>query len=202
MSYSNFTLDDLEEKYSIVNKNATLFTEIEPIEPTNWLKETLSMSKMTLLKSTKAKTEAVLFPILMELKQQTGNYFLIHSGETLNIDGKRGLSGEFDFLLSKNSTMYSLNLPIVSVVAPKKGDMELGIGQCAAQMVGANFFNIKRKNLVPIIYGCVTDAYCWKFLRLENNMIFVDRETYYFSDLPKILGVFNQIFNYYKATIG
>jgi hypothetical protein len=202
MPYTNFKLDDLEEKLGISNRKACLFTNIQPVEPSDWLIETLSMGKTLSLRSEKAKSEVILSPILMDLRRKSGDYFSIHSGEVLNADAKRGLNGECDFLLSKNTGEYSINLPIFSIVEAKKGDIDLGIAQCGAQMVGANIFNTRRKKPVEVIYGCTTNANEWQFLRLENNQLLIDTDIYFFSDLPKILGVFNQIFNYYKATIG
>lgn len=202
MPYTNFTLDDLEDKFGVTNRRVSLFTDIQPLQPSAWLLETLSMAKNLALRSEKAKSEVILSPILMDLRRKSGDYFSIHSGEVLNVDAKRGLNGECDFLLSKNTGEYSINLPIFSIVEAKKGDIDLGIAQCGAQMVGANIFNTRRKKPVEVIYGCTKNANEWQFLKLENNKLFVDTDTYFFSDLPKILGIFNQIFNYYKATIG
>ncbi len=202
MPYTNFTLDDLEEKFGVTNRKAKLFDNVQPLQQSDWLIETFRRASFMSQRTEKSKSELILSPILLELVEQTNNYFEIYSGEILKADIKNGLNGECDFLLSKNTGSYSISLPILSVVEAKKDDIELGVAQCAAQMVGANIFNKKKNKEVAVIYGCTTNADKWKFLRLENNKILVDTDTYYFADLPKILGVFNQIFNYYKATIG
>ena len=57
------------------------------------------------------------------------------------------------------------------------------------------------KTSVEKIYGCATTGDDWKFMCLEDNIIKVDRTTYYKSDLEKILGVFQVIMDYYKAML-
>jgi hypothetical protein len=202
MPYTNFTLDDLEEKFGVTNRDAQLFDIVESLQPSDWLIETLKRTRLISKRTEKSKSELILAPILVELIEQTNNYFAIYSGEVLKADIKNGLNGECDFLLSKNTGSHSISLPILSVVEAKKDDMDLGIAQCAAQMVGVNIYNINKNKPVTVIYGCATNADNWHFLKLEDNKLWIDTTRYYFADLPKILGVFNQIFNYYKATIG
>jgi hypothetical protein len=43
MSYSSFTLEELAEKFKLKTPKQKLFSNVEKIEPSNWLKETLSM---------------------------------------------------------------------------------------------------------------------------------------------------------------
>jgi hypothetical protein len=203
MPYTNFTLKIIEEKFGVTNRYIPLFDSVLPIKPSRWLLETLEMGKNIPLRSEKAKSEAILMPILMEMKKQTKDYFNIHSGEVLTANAKMGLNGECDFLLSKNKGTYSINLPILSVVEAKKGDIDLGIDQCAAQMIGANMVNNKTATTkLDVLYGCSTNGYQWKFLKLENDVISIDTDSYNSDNLSQVLGVFTQIFNYYKATIG
>ena len=82
----------------------------------------------------------------------------------------------------------------------KKQDMELGINQCAAQLYGAYLFNKKTGMELPKVYGCVTTADAWKFMMIAaDNIIYIDQMTYYKSELHKILGLFQEIMDYYKA---
>jgi len=78
----------------------------------------------------------------------------------------------------------------------------IGINQCAGQLYGASLFNEKYQNEIPKVYGCVTTADAWKFMLLENNVVKIDRTTYYKNDLGKILAVFNQIIAYYRELLG
>ena len=79
--------------------------------------------------------------------------------------------------------------------------MDLGIDQCAAQMVGIKFFNEKMGTTLPVIYGCVTTVDNWQFLKLEDKQSTVDPKVYYLVELEKILGIFQYIIDYFKQTL-
>jgi len=78
----------------------------------------------------------------------------------------------------------------------------LGINQCAAQLYGAYLFNEKTGTKLEKIYGCVTTADAWKFMMIAENKIKIDNNTYYKSELNKILGIFQEIIDYYKNELG
>ena len=50
---------------------------------------------------------------------------------------------------------------MVQVVEAKKQDFDLGIPQCAAQLIGTDLFNKKRNVVLDKIYGCVTTGINW-----------------------------------------
>ncbi len=75
------------------------------------------------------------------------------------------------------------------VAEAKKEDLNAGIPQCAAEMVGAQRFNARRDKTVGIIYGTVTDGTRWRFLELEGNAITIDLREYTIPELPNILGI-------------
>lgn len=43
MAYTDFSFEDLKQKFSIKDKIDSLFTDIVPIQPSSWLKESLEM---------------------------------------------------------------------------------------------------------------------------------------------------------------
>lgn len=71
----------------------------------------------------------------------------------------------------------------------KKEDITGGLGQCVAEMVAIRIFNEKEKTLRPAVFGCVTSGNLWRFLKLEENILFIDKTEYYLRDLPRILGI-------------
>jgi hypothetical protein len=196
MAYKDYTLEAIKDEFGIEDKLKKLFDAIEAIEPSQWLKQTLSFTGNLPKRSEKAKSEAVVFPILLEMRQRNHEFFNIHSGENLNINKK--LRGECDFILSKNTQTYSISYPIFSVVEAKKGDIDLGLPQCIAQMIGSKLYNEKHHQDNLFVYGCVTTADEWLFLKLEENTIFIDTQKYFIQDLPKILGIFQFVINQYK----
>ncbi|MEK7433012.1 MAG: hypothetical protein AABZ74_07775 [Cyanobacteriota bacterium] len=198
MAYTNFTFDDLKNKFGIDNNLKKIFGNIENIKISSFLKELLEINKILPIKTEKAKSEYIIAPILTEIVRKNIETITVYSGEVLDANKKEGLYGECDFILAKNKHTFNVSFPMICVVEAKRGDIDLGIAQCSAQMVGIKFFNEKNKINLKTIYGCVTNANEWKFLKLENNIVFIDEESYYIKELEKILGIFQFIINEYK----
>lgn len=201
MEYSDFTLDQLEEEFNI-NNQVQVFEEFENVTPiteiSDWLKKSLAIAKELPVRSEKARSELIVTPILIELREINDKFFTYYSGDILNADTERGLRGECDFIISKDAKTFNISLPIFSVVEAKKSDISLGIPQCAAQMLGAKIFNEKKGNPLEIVYGCVTTGDDWQFMKLKGNTVYIDLNKYYLGELSELLGVFQVILNIYK----
>jgi hypothetical protein len=201
MAYSDFSLDDLEEKFGIKNQ-VQEFQEFENIAPitaiSDWLKKSLSIAKELPVRSEKARSELIVTPILIELREMNDKFFTYYSGDILNADAERGLRGECDFIISKDTKTFNISLPIFSVVEAKKSDISIGIPQCAAQMLGAKIFNEKKGKPLSIIYGCVTTGDDWQFMKLINDTVYIDLNKYYLGELDELLAVFQAVLNIYK----
>jgi len=203
MAYRDFTLRDLGNKFGIQNTVVPLFAgvSISQIPPSEWLAKALSFSRKLVLRSEKAKSEVIVTPILLDLKDKNEDFFTIHSGEVLNVDKEQGINGECDFLLAKNTGTFNINLPLISVAEAKKGYWDVGVDQCAAQMYGVQLYNQSEGKPTNTIYGCVTNSGQWQFLKLEDNLLSIDEEIYTIKELPTILGIFQHIIDYYKAIL-
>jgi len=201
MTYSNYTLSDIVTQFSITNKRKLLFENIESIEVSDWLKYALQTAQELPIKSEKARSELIVTPILIELRNRNKKFFTIYSGDMLNADEEKGLKGECDFILAKDTGSFEINLPIIQVVEAKKSDLEIGIPQCAAQMVGADVFNRKKGVELPVIYGCVTTGDDWLFMKLEGQQILIDIKKYYLGDVPELLGVFQSVITFYRELL-
>lgn len=198
MAYIDCTLSDLAEKYGITNHIKQLFNHTTPVEPSSWLLNLLQIAQELPIRSPKAKSELIVMPILIELRNRNQKYFTIYSGDNLNVDDK--LKGECDFILSKDTGSFEINLPIIQLVEAKKNDIDIGIPQCAAQMLGAKKYNQKRgDNTINTIYGCVTTGDDWLFMRL-NEKLEIDTKKYYLGNLPELLGVFQHIVDFFKQS--
>ena len=200
MAYTDFTLDTIEQKFGVTNRTAHLFERIEPVLPSQTLLEALETALELPLRSEKAKSESIVFPLLVELRKRNNKFFTIYSGDNLNADEEQGLKGECDFILAKDVQSFNLNFPIISIVEAKRNDVEIGIPQCAAQLIGARIFNEKKGKKIDTLYGCVTTGNDWIFLKLEENLT-IDSKLYYLNDIPTILGVFQNIIDFYKERI-
>jgi hypothetical protein len=198
MAFTDFTLAALETQFGVKNQVASLFNHIDPVEASNFLIGILNAVKELPTRSEKAKSESFVFPILLELRNRNNNYFTIYSGDTFNGDDAQGLKGECDFILAKDTKSFDINTPIIQIVEAKKNDIDLGVPQCAAQLVGAKLFNEKRGVRIDVIYGTVTTGEDWLFMKLEKHLT-IDTRKYYLRELSELLGALQNIINYYKA---
>ena len=192
MAYSNFTLSKVYRQFQLKETRARLFPEVEPVALSAWLTRSLEIAAKSVLLTEKAKSERIVSPILFEFKERHADLFEIYSGYNLNVDADNDLNGECDFLISFQSS-YIVQTPIFSLVEAKNDSIELGLGQCIAQMLGARLYNLKEDHPIPIIYGCVTTGGDWQFLTLENQLVTVDTKRYYLNQPGELLAVLDWI---------
>jgi hypothetical protein len=200
MAYSDFTLDTVFEQFGLAETNLALFETVQPIPISSWLEETLVITQPIGLRSgtEKARSEFIVVPILLELGRRNPDRFMVYSGKSLDVDKSKGLTGECSFLLSKGEATRVIQAPIFSLVEAKKQDIDLGLGQCVAQMVGASLFNSRKGRSITAIFGCVTTGEIWQFLKLENQNVIIDDRSYLlFDSLAKILGILQAIVDFY-----
>jgi hypothetical protein len=196
MGYSKFKkIKDVIKKFNLDMSSVSLFGDVREIEPSDWLKESLRRGQTALLTNEKAKAERIISPILSEVYENYKDKLSFFSGEAININAKDNLAGECDFFFSLHPPKLYIDAPIISLAEAKDEDMEWGIAQCAAQMYGAKLFNEQENKPMPFIYGCVTTGTDWQFLKLENDVYYVDNKIY--TDLKEILGVWHHVINLY-----
>jgi hypothetical protein len=200
MAYTDFTLKDIQIKFGINNIVERLFPNFEPINSSDWLTLTLLKASKIRARSEKAKSETIVFPILLELKERNDELITIYSGDNLTADENIGLKGECDFIITKDSKSFDINFPIIQIVEAKKHDIDSGIPQCAAQMLGAKIYNENNNANIEYIYGCVTTGDDWLFMKL-GKYLQIDNKKYYLGELGELLSVFQHIIDEYKKQI-
>ncbi len=199
MAYTDFTLEIIEQKFGVRNQQRPLFAPLPPLPVSVSLQTALSRARTLPIRTEKARSEWIVAPILVELRDLTDRFFTIYSGDNLNADDDAGLRGECDFILTKDTGSFEINYPIFCVVEAKKNDLDIGIPQCAAQLVGARLFNQKR-GIVPIsLYGCVTTGDDWVFMRLANNELTIDTRKYYLVEIGELLALFVKLIDEFRV---
>ena len=193
MSFSDFTLKRIENDFGIVSQTADLHAQARPVPVPAWLEDQLKRGLQLPLLSEKARGELIVMPVLLACREMSGGTITIFSGARMDVDPSVGLVGECDFLLARTDPVPFVRSPFVAIVEAKKGDIEAGLGQCVAQMIGARMLNEQDGRGSNAIHGCVTTGEDWQFLRLDGSVAAIDRRRYYFNDLPGILGVFRVI---------
>ncbi|MBV6625652.1 MAG: hypothetical protein KI793_22450 [Rivularia sp. (in: Bacteria)] len=201
MSYSDFkTIDQAVAQLELTVEDIPhLFSNIESVEPSVRLKETLdeTLDLASSISTEKARSELIITPILLEVRRRFENKIGYFSGNTFNIDESKSLTGACDFLLSASSNQSLVTAPVLTLVEAKDNDIRIGLGQCVAQMFAAQIFNIRSRSEKLSIYGAVSTGTNWKFLVLEDNLVKIDLTEYFITQLNQILGILSEPFRVY-----
>ena len=201
MAYRKYTDKKLQELLHLRRQKIELFkdNDVQFVQASDWLKNTLQFAKKLNLTTEKAVCEALVAPILTEIKILNEKTVDLYSGEQVNVDKTRNLNGEIDFLFTKGTDSLSIQAPILCITEAKIGLIDKGIPQAAAQMYGVRLFNEKEGKPLKTVYGAVTDGKTWRFLKLEEDILYTDLEILYLDNLPLLLGTLQWIIDFYKT---
>ena len=189
MAFTDFTLETVEAELGVTLRPGMLFPTLPETSVPQWLTFGLARGMELALVSEKARSEFIVAPVLLGVRELSGGRISILSGQRLDVDAERRLLGECDFILSLSEPLPRLRAPLVTIVEAKKNDIEAGLGQCIAQMVAAQLFNL-RSGHSAVVYGCVTTGEDWQFLRLDGQTILIDTVRRYINDVGSILAAF------------
>jgi hypothetical protein len=192
MPYSSFTIKKVQKEFSVeIRENTGLFSSIESREIGNHLKETLldNVSLAVAINTEKARSELIIAPVLIEIRKIFDKKISFFSGIELNVDKERDLTGFCDFIISKSPEQLFLNTPVITIVEAKNENIMSGLGQCAAEMIASRIFNEQEGTTLSKIYGVVTSGNIWKFLKLEDNKIYIDLDDYSIKEVSKVVGI-------------
>ena len=198
MAYSDFSLAKVSKTFELKILDAVnMFSAIPELESSNFLVETLLYTVPLAISSNteKARSEMIIAPILIELRKQLNSEISFFSGIDFTIDPEKGLNGNCDFLISRSPELLILTAPVIIIVEAKKENINGGLGQCVAEMLGARIFNEREGNDIPAIFGAVTSGTNWRFLKLKDQVIEIDLTEYYLRDVNKILGILASVIN-------
>lgn len=187
MAYTDFTLESAETTLGVTTHPGDLFPNLTPVSVPLWLSDSLARGMRLALVSEKARSEFIVAPILLAVREAVGETIAILSGQRLDIDPERRLVGECDFLLARSEPIPRLKAPVLTVVEAKKNDVDGGIGQCVAQMVGVQVFNDRAGEPLDAVFGCVTTGEDWQFLRLAGTTVTLHRPRLYIATVGLVL---------------
>lgn len=162
---------------------------------TSLLQESLEEASREALTTEKAKSESVISPIIKELRRKNPDKFSFFSGFEFNVDASQDLKGYCDFILSAETERGEITAPIFCLVEAKDGEIDKGLAQCGSEMYAAQIYNEREGNPKKIIFGCVTNAFSWCFLKLEQKNLYIDPNyvPLTFSEPHRVLGVLQWI---------
>ncbi len=196
MAYSDFTFELLRERFQIEYRETMgLFESSPSIVPSAFLTTAIERGLPIALGQgrEKARSEMLIAPILMEIREHLKRQISVFSGPEFNVDRKQGLSGFCDFLLARSPVQANIEAPIITIVEAKHEDLTQGMPQCLAEMHAAFLFNEKRGKSIETIYGATTSGTAWRFLRLTGKQAEADLTEYHIREVEKILGILIQM---------
>ncbi|WP_017654469.1 hypothetical protein [Fortiea contorta] len=192
MPYSDFTIRKIKQNFGItIVEGEKFLPEIKAIAPSAtldaYLAESLPLAIAT--GSEKARSELIISPVLLEVRKILNRQISLFSGADFTVDPAAGLSGVCDFLLSRSAEQLEIEAPAVVIIEAKKADLNLGIGQCIAEMIAAQKFNEINHQPISTIYGSVTNGTAWRFLQLIEQTVTIDFTDYPLPPVDFILGI-------------
>ncbi len=194
MPYSQFTtIRKAKEAFNLTTVEGDRFIPtVDAIVPSELLAGTLkdTLPIVATSGSEKARSEGIIYPVLLEVRRILDRKISLFSGEDFTIEEAIGLNGICDFLLTRSTEVLEIEAPTVVIVEAKKTDLKSGFGQCIAEMVGAQRFNQAKENVIPTIYGSVSNGIQWQFLKLEAQTVTIDLTVYPLPPVDQILSFF------------
>ncbi|MCL1463248.1 hypothetical protein [Argonema galeatum] len=194
MPYSQFTtIGKAKAAFGLtVQERSRFLPSLGPIAPSDVLAGTLkeSLPIVAISGSEKARSEGIIYPVLLEVRRILDHQISLFSGEDFTIEEAVGLNGVCDFLLTRSTEVLEIEAPTVVIVEAKKTDLKTGIGQCIAEMVAAQRFNQTKDKSIPTIYGSVSNGIQWQFLKLEEQTVTIDLSVYPLPPVEQILSFF------------
>ncbi len=192
MAYGNFkTVEEVARKFDIEVANKTAFTrqkEINVLEVlfsiiTENINDSISFINET------AICERIISPILNTVSR---NYERLNvwSHVSYNIDEKKGLVGEPDYLIAPRTKYGGMARPSLCIIEAKHDDFDGGWAQALAEMVASSLLD------AALCYGVVTTGKTWEFGKLEDNVFTIDPISISATDnLQKTFNILNWMFD-------
>jgi hypothetical protein len=203
VAYSDFnTLRKVELAFELtIDESQSCFSAINPIEPSPYLQQTLQeyIPIANAINTEKARSEMIIAPVLLEIRRMFDTQVGFFSGTEFSVEPEVGLNGYCDYILTASPDRYEIRSPVITLVEAKNENIKGGLGQCIAEMVGAQRFNQlqtdSKTTLQETLYGAVTTGVAWKFLKITGHQVAIDRDDYYIKEINQILGILAHPFN-------
>ena len=192
MAFSDFDLKTACERFGLTtDEGQDVYAGTQALDVPARLREILDewAPAALAMNTEKARSEMIIAPILMEAIRLARPPVGLFSGVAFDVDKEQGLNGACDYLITRSNERYFICQPLVAVVEAKKEDMVGGLGQCVAAMVAARIFNEREKSSLRTVHGAVTIGSIWRFLKLQNSVVLIDRPEYYLHQVGQILGI-------------
>lgn len=200
MAYSDFTAFNISKRFDVKFKKEELFADVKPIEPSDWLIETIKNAIDVGFDDGISCSEGLVTPVLLEFSFINNHSYTEYYRMNFDVDEQNGLEGECDFLYSCSSVQEFITNPFFCLtnVGLIEKDVEQGIIQCAAQLIAGKKLNDLQNGVHQVLYGCCTTGFEWTFVQYVDNQVVINERKYLISELPLLLGVLQRIFDIFR----
>jgi hypothetical protein len=89
MAYKDFSVGDIEEQFQVQVLPGSIFSLLTPVSVPAWLTELLGRTAQLRVESEKARNEFIVAPILLAVRELSGNKVGIFSGERFDVERSR-----------------------------------------------------------------------------------------------------------------
>jgi hypothetical protein len=196
MAYSDFTLAEVAKRFQlIIEEEQDLFSPVTIVPPSDFLRTALdeNIPLALAIQTEKARSELIIAPILVEVRKLVDRQVSLFSGVDFTVDTARGLNGICDYIISRSKEQFFIRAPVIIIIEAKNENIKAGIAQCTAALVAAQVFNEREETGIHTVYGVVTTGNIWRFVKIENKTVSIDRVEYYIDRVGAILSILLRI---------
>ncbi len=193
MAFSDYkSLEQVQQEFKIRYEEDDFVPQLWVKPPQLFCEEfDFNLTVMDAFSSEAARCELVIFPVIREIYKRYVDKAALWVQKSFSVDAK--LNGTPDYMLSRKSNLGKtiLETPLLLMVEAKRNDFEQGWAQCLAELVAADRLNTQSRS----VYGIVTDGKLWEFGRLDQQVFTKNSASYTITDLEKLFGVLNGLFD-------
>jgi hypothetical protein len=196
MAFGDFKYPELLQQFGLTWQTVpNLFAGVPPVEPAPAFRETMVIVSQlaSIVNTEKARSEWMIAPLLGDFWSRYRGQLSLFSGADFQADPDAKLNGYCDFLIGRAPQQPQIIAPVMVIFEAKKENINDGLGQCIAGMLGAQRFNRRTNAAVDAVFGCVTSGTAWKFLRLLGSVVTYDLVEYELAQADRILGILTHI---------
>lgn len=196
MAFGDFKYPDLLQQFGLTWQTVpNLFAGVPSVEPAPAFRETMVIVSQlaSIVNTEKARSEWMIAPLLGDFWSRYRGQLSLFSGADFQADPGAKLNGYCDFLIGRAPQQPQIIAPVMVIFEAKKENINDGLGECIAGMLGAQRFNQRTNAPVDAVFGCVTSGTAWKFLRLAGNVVTYDLIEYELAQADRILGILTHV---------
>ena len=196
MAFSDFQYPAVVQQFGLTWQTTDdLFAGVPSVPPTAAFRETIAVTSRlaAIVNTEKARSEGMIAPLLSDFWSRYRSQISLFSGVDFQADPAAKLNGFCDFLIARAPQQPQIVAPVMVIFEAKKENINDGLGQCIAGMVGAQRFNQRTNAPVDSVFGCVTTGTAWRFLQLTSATLTFDSVEYELHQTDRILGILTHV---------